>query len=113
MIGSYYASVKLFYANFFRQLTDTDEYKDKQPFLYHFFQGTGPITFPNVFSYLYIGMCCLTVLVSIAVPIDRAMCYFYVITIILSILTIAWIVGLMAYLVGAGFYPTPRVYVES
>lgn len=29
LIGSYYASVKLFYSNFFRQLTDTDDYKKK------------------------------------------------------------------------------------
>lgn len=56
-------------------------------------------------------MLCLIMLISIGTPIDKAMIYFYVITAIYSFLTIASIVGIAAFLIGTGFYPTPKVYM--
>lgn len=58
-------------------------------------------------------MCGLTIFISICVPINKAICVFYVITVILTILTILWVTGLITYLNTTGFYPAQRVYLEK
>ena len=63
------------------------------------------LAFPTVFTFLYIGMLAMIVLISLATPIEKAMLYFYVIMIIFSFLTIASIVGIAYFLVGTGFFP--------
>lgn len=55
-------------------------------------------------------MLTLTVLISLATPIEKAMLYFYIIVIIFSVLTIASIVGITTFLIGTGFNPEPQYY---
>ena len=63
-----------------------------------------------MFTYLYIGMLTMIVLISLGTPIEKAMLYFYIIMIIFSVLTIASIVGIAAFLIGTGFFPNPQYY---
>ena len=55
-------------------------------------------------------MLILTVLTSIAIPIDRAMSYFRIITIIFSFLTLASLTGIVLFLTNQGFYPPVKQY---
>jgi hypothetical protein len=107
LVGMYYASVKVFYSSFFSQLTGKPGYKEEHQFIYNFFNGEGLLAFPTVFTYLYIGMLVMIVLISLATPIEKAMLYFYVIMTIFSFLTIASIVGIASFLIGTGFFPKP------
>ena len=55
----------------------------------------------------------MSVLISLAVPIDKAINYFRVIAGIFSIFTIASLIGITAFLIGTGFYPEEMQYNEG
>ena len=63
-----------------------------------------------IFTWAYITLLILTVLTSIAIPIDRAMSYFRIITIIFSFLTLASLTGIVLFLTNQGFYPPVKQY---
>jgi len=110
MVGSFYVSIKLFYKNYFRQLTNTPNFNWKHPDLWNFFDGEDGIGFSTLFGYSYSILLIFTGLVSIATPIDRAVSYFKIIAIIFSVLTILSIVGIVAFLIGTGFWPHEKQY---
>ena len=105
MVGSFYISIKIFFKNYFMQLTNTPSFNWKHPELWSFFAGDTGFCFSTLFSYGYIVLLMFTVLVSIATPIDRAISFFRVISIIFSVLTILSLIGITAFLIGTGFYP--------
>ena len=113
MVGSFYVSIKLFFYNYFKQLTDSSKFAAKNPELYQFFAGVAPINFPMLFSYFYVVLIIMSVLVSLAVPIDKAINYFRVIAGIFSVFTVASLFGIAAFLIGTGFYPEEMQYNES
>lgn len=105
MVGSLYVSIKLFYTNFFQTVTKNNNFAIKHPDLWNFFNGeTKPLNFSITFSYVYVVFLIITCLVSIAVPIDKAMTYFKIIAFILSILTITSIFGIAVFLIETGIY---------
>ena len=59
----------------------------------------------KVFFAAYLSMIFLSIFVSIALPIDRAMGYFRVVSIIMSILMITSLVGISYALAARGFFP--------
>lgn len=72
LLGSFFVSIKLFFKNYFKQLTDKQTFKNNNYDLWYFFNGDGSLSFVNIFSYLYMGMLVITLLVSITMPVDRA-----------------------------------------
>jgi hypothetical protein len=58
-------------------------------------------------------MLCVTVLISLAAPIDKAMCYFYIITGVFSFLTLASLVGIVVFLFEQSFFPPVKILVGS
>ncbi len=65
-----------------------------------------------LFSF-YLGMIFLSTFVSIALPIDRAMSYFRVVSIIMGVLTLASIFGITYFLAQRGFYPHQSICVPQ
>lgn len=57
-----------------------------------------------LFSYVYVIFLVVTCLVSLAVPIDKAMGYFITIAIVLSLLTIISLFGIAVFLLETGVY---------
>jgi len=37
LVGSFFISIRLFYSNFFKQITDAPGFREKHTFIYHFF----------------------------------------------------------------------------
>ena len=106
LIGSFYVSIKLFFVDYFKQLTVTSSYALTNPAIYKFFNGTsGVIGFEQLFSLTYAALLMFTIFISIATPIDRAIGYFRVVVTVFSVLTIASLIGIGTYLTQTGFYP--------
>ena len=105
MVGSFYVSIKLFFINYFKQLTDSPDFARNDQGLYEFFNGTTSIGFSTLFTYGYASLIVFTVLVSLAAPIDRAIEYFRIVAAVFSVFTILSIVGISIFLWGTGFYP--------
>jgi len=55
---------------------------------------------------------CVTVLISLAAPIDKAMGYFYIITGLFSFLTLSSLVGIVIFLFEQSFFP-PVKYLKG
>ena len=53
----------------------------------------------------YLGMIFLSTFVSIALPIDRAMGYFRVVSIIMAVLMLSSLFGITFFLANRGFFP--------
>ena len=86
-------------------MTNTAKIEKKYPEIYNFFNGTGWLTFDSIFSMLYIGLLGLVAIVTIAMPINKSIWYFRLVTGIFSFLTIITLIGIASYLAAAGFYP--------
>lgn len=110
MVGSFYFGIKLFYVDYFQQITDKSKFHESNPKLWQFFNGEQPFNFNNVFSWGYLGVLVVTVLVSLAVPIDRAMEYIRIITVLLAVLTVTSLFGIIIFLAEQGFFPAKRYY---
>jgi hypothetical protein len=104
MVGSFFISIKLFFERQFKDLTDSPGFQYKNYRVYEFFNGEGNLTFSVLFTYAYITLLVFTILVSLAVPIDRAISYFRIIAAIFSVFTICSLVGVAAFLVGTGLW---------
>jgi len=52
-------------------------------------------------------------LISLAAPIDKAMCYFYVITGIFSFLTLSSLGGIVYFLFEQSFFPPVKEYIGT
>jgi chitin synthase len=113
MVGSFYVSIKLFFVNYFKQLTDSPDFAKNDETIYKFFNGSDGIGFSTVFSYGYVSLLVLCILVSLAAPIDRAIEYFKVVAVIFSVFTILSIFGITVFLIGTGFYPPVKQYDPS
>ena len=98
MIGSFYVSIKLFFLNYFGKLAEKGSFSEKFPTLYKFFENYYDIGFAQVFSWGYISLLVFSVLISLAVPIDRAMSYFRLIAFVFAFLTIFSLVGISVFL---------------
>lgn len=111
MVGSFYVSIKLFFQQSFRALTDSSAFAEKEHWLWRFFNGGDEtLGFATVFAYSYVALLLGTVLVSIAVPIDRAMPYFRVIAAVFSCFTLASLMGITFFLAKTGFYIQEEEY---
>ena len=86
-------------------MTNTAKYEKRHPEVYNFFNGTGWLTFDSLFSMLYIGLLGLVAIVTIAMPINKSIGYYRIVTVIFSFLTIITLIGIASYLASAGFYP--------
>jgi hypothetical protein len=105
MVGSFYASIKLFFVNYFHQLTDDPNFASNHEDLYNFFNGSTGVGFSTLFTYAYVSLVVFTVLISLAAPIDRAIEYFRVIAAVFSVFTVLSILGIGLFLWNTGFYP--------
>ena len=110
LIGSFYVSIKLFFKNYFQQLTNTPEFFSDYQALWNFFNDDGKLGFTVLYSYFYIILLIFTILVSLATPIDRAMSYFRFVSVIFSIMIITSLVGISFFLAETGFYPEEKKY---
>ena len=55
----------------------------------------------------------LLIFISMGAPIDQAMSYFKAIAFLFSVMTLSSIVGIAFVLIGEGFYPPVKEYLES
>lgn len=62
---------------------------------------------------MYLGMIFLSVFVSIALPIERAMGYFRGVAIVMAILMLSSISGITFFLAERGFYPHKAICEED
>lgn len=109
-LGSFYVSIKIFFSNQFKLLTNTPQFRQKFPNIWQFFNMSGNLSFAAIFAYAYIILLILTVLVSIAAPIDRAISYFRIIAAIFSALTIISLLGISTFLFQTGLWPEEKRY---
>ena len=97
IVGSFYVSIKFFFAGILKEYVQFDYYWAEW-----FFQGPG---FSMVFSYFYIVMLMFTLFISMGAPLDLGMCYFKFIAFIISLLTITSLAGIGFFLYEVGFWP--------
>lgn len=109
-LGSFYVSIKIFFQNYFSLVTDTMSFAIRFPHMWAFFNNASALGFASVFSYLYAILLILTVLTSIAAPIEKSISYFRIITVIYSILTILTLIGISAFMAENGLFPTQKHY---
>ena len=88
----------MFYINFFPLIGKDSKFADKYHWIYDFLCGYSPISFATVFSYGYFLMITIIVLVSIAMPIDRAMDYVRVVSVIFAFITLTSLAGIIVFL---------------
>ena len=70
-----------------------------------FFAGTARgLTFGTIFAFSYVILVLWSIVISLAMPIDRAMHYFRIITAIFSFLTIISLVGIGMTLWNTGWW---------
>ena len=110
LVGSFYVTTKLFFANYFKQVTDKSAFYNAYPQIWTFFNGNGEFTFGTLFSYGYAVLVIYALLVSIASPIEGTIQKFKVIGAILSVFTIISIFGIAVFLGETGFYPPEMMY---
>ena len=110
LLGSFFVSIKLFFKNYFKQITDKETFKINNYDMWYFFNGDGSLTFVSIFSYLYIGMLVVSLLGSITMPVDRAIYYFRFVATVMCILTIISLIGISVFLSDSGFYPQTKIY---
>lgn len=110
MLGSFYISIKIFFTNYFSQLTDSTAFAEKFPNLWKFFNDPGSFGFTSIFAYFYVILLIITVLTSIAAPIDRAMSYFRLIAAIFSVLTMMSLIGIAVFMGHTGFFPEEQTF---
>lgn len=113
LIGSFYVSIKLFFVDYFKQLTDSPSFAYNNVAIYTFFNGANGTTigFSTLFSFTYAALLMFTIFISTAAPIDRAIVYFRVIASVFSVLTILSIIGIATFLTQTGFYPPVKQYI--
>jgi len=100
-----YVSIKIFFTSIFKDLTDDSQFAKDYTEIYNFFHGSDGFTFPTIFTYAYIALLIFTSLVSLAVPIDKAMIYFRIVALVFSLLTIVSLFGMIAFIAESGFFP--------
>jgi len=110
LVGSFYVSVKLFFTNYFQQLTDKSSFALSYPSLFNFFNGVDDFSFSVLFTYAYASLVIFTTLISIAAPLDRAINYLIVVGTILSVFTVLSVIGIAVFLGQTGFYPPEKQY---
>jgi len=98
MVGSFYVAIKLFFVNSFAALAGKEEKLGHDNVFFRFFSGEADITFDIIFTYSYLVLIVYAILISLAVPIDRAMEYFRVIAVIFSALTVTSLMGITFFM---------------
>lgn len=87
-------------------MTDTTNFKEKYPNLWSFFNNTtGSLTFSAFFSYAYVILLIITVLTSLAAPIDKGITYFRFVATVFSFLTVMSLIGVATFMAENGLYP--------
>lgn len=99
MVGSLYVSVKLFFVGVFSQIVDSTSLNVNHPEIYDFFHKDSGFCFAIVFTYSYITLLILTILVSIAVPIEKAITYFRFIASVFSVFTLTSFFGVAYFMI--------------
>ena len=64
----------------------------------------------QIFSYVYIGLLVGTLITSLAVPLDKGIFYFRLLSGIFSSFTIFSLIGIATFLAETGFYPIEKEY---
>lgn len=106
-VGAMFVTIVIFYDQFFKTLfVDTG---DNQTLIDIYDNGV----LKNIIFGVYLGTLFLSVFVSISLPIDRAMGYFKLVSIILGFLMLSTIVGISVFLAKTGFEPAATVCVED
>ena len=67
----------------------------------------------NIFCYLYIMLLAMCLIISLALPLDRAKPCFVIAIVMFGGLTITAIFGMVFYLSAAGFYPEHLIFDKS
>ena len=99
LVGAYYLSIKEFFITYYEELLNSKIGHA----IFHYFDGDKVAPFDVIFSYVYLSLLLIIVLISLSVPIDRAMSYFRVVAIFFSLLTIVSIIGIASFLADEGF----------
>jgi hypothetical protein len=111
-VGSYYVSIKLFFTDYLNDLTQDSKFQQKWPNIAKFFSATSDgINFASVFTYAYFIMLILTCLISLAMPLPRAMCYITFISIVFTVFTLASFTGMIVFMIHQGFFVEKKVWV--
>ena len=109
MVASFYVAIKLFYVNVFQTLSGGDDVSDNDrlanTWIFKFFHGTAEVSFDMLFTYTYMTLIIYAILISLAVPIDKAVNFFRVIAAVFAVLTTTSLIGIAIFLVEQGFYP--------
>jgi chitin synthase len=101
MVGSLFATIAIFVKQIMFWLNNTHGYDLPSAIIY------------KAFTWGYGLMLILTIFVSIALPIDRAMYYLRAISFIMGLLFITSLVGITTFLFKQGFYPYEFAYNED
>ena len=91
-------------------MTGDSEFARNFPEIYEFFHGSNGFTFPTIFTYAYITLLIFTCLVSLSVPINRAMIYFRIVAFTFSILTMTSLFGMIAFVISSGLFPEEKTW---
>ena len=102
-VGAMFVTVMVFYDQFFKTLFVDPGTNQTMINIYN-----DGILKKIIFS-TYLGVIFISVFVSIALPIDRAMGYFRAVSIILGIFMISAIVGITYFLASRGFHPPATI----
>ena len=96
IVGAMFAAIYAFFDQVFASIFATNEQFQKL-----YYGGT----LMNCFVYTYIMLLAMCLIISLALPLDRAKPCFIISLTIFGVITITAIVGMCFYLAAAGFYP--------
>lgn len=110
-VGSYYVSIKLFFTDYLNDLTRDPEFIKKWPNIAKFFDASSSeLNFALVFTYAYFIMLILTCLISLAMPLPRAMFYITLVSIVFTLFTLASFTGMIVFMIHQGFWVEKKVW---
>ena len=102
-VGAMFVTIMIFFDQFFEVLFVEESSSQVMRDIYE----NGILK--KVLFALYLGMIFLSTFVSIALPIDRAMGYFRVVSMIMAVLMISSIIGITYFLASRGFTPNVAI----
>jgi len=97
IVGAMFVTIMIFFDQMFKQLFVE---ANSDSFMEDVYEGG---IFRKVLFSFYFGMIFLTIFVSISLPIDRAMCYFRLVSTIMTLLMLTSLIGIVYYLSLRGF----------
>ena len=104
IVGAMFAAIYAFFNQVFASIFANNENLQQI-----YYSGT----LMNAFVYTYIMLLAMCLILSLALPLDRAKPCFVIAVTVFGAITIAAIVGMVFYLAAAGFYPEHLIFDKS